>query len=142
MNNHKHYRSIVISAGIFLVLLLWGDLVFARSNAENFPTQKIYIPMFHSRPFFVKKSGPEASPIKKISVNEPGIAEVKIITPYELIIDGRYIGSTMCIIWYEDNSVDFLELRVTGPRPYPRYEVEVIKGIHSCPKDSVINWEW
>ena len=48
------------------------------------------------------------------------------------MIDGRYVGSTMLIVWYEDGSVDFFEIRVTPP-PYPQWrtEVEVIHGLDS-----------
>jgi hypothetical protein len=117
--------------------------VVAKSKAEKFPSQVLTIPCFHSRPLFIKNFRPKPiTPVKKISVNEPGIAEVKIITPYELVIDARYPGSTMCIIWYEDNAVDFFEIRVTLPRPLPQYKVEVIKGVESSVPDSIVDWEW
>lgn len=143
MHYHRNSGPFIILTGIFLLILLCSGTVSARVDAENFPAKIVYVPCFHSRPFFIKNLRPEsASPIKKVSINEPGIAEVKIITPYEFVIDGRHPGSTMCIIWYEDNSVDFFEVRVTGTRPYLRYEVEVIKGINSSVKDSVIKVEW
>ena len=138
MKRYYKMLSILFFLGAFLLICSWPGEVFAR-----FPTQKLYIPCFHSRPLFIKNYRPEpVSPVKKVSVNEPGIAEVKIITPYELVIDARHPGSTMCIIWYEDNKVDFFEIRVTLPRPVPRYEVEVIKGIKSSVRDSIIRWEW
>jgi len=107
--------------------------VIAENDSVNFLSNIIYVPVFHSRPLFIKDfhSGPVA-PVKKISVNEPKIADVKIITPYELVIDGRYPLSTMLIVWYEDNSVDFFEIRVTLPRAYRDFQVEVIRGTESC----------
>ncbi|MCD6486489.1 MAG: pilus assembly protein N-terminal domain-containing protein [Syntrophobacterales bacterium] len=138
MKQDNKMAVVLFFMGVFLLICFSAGEVFAR-----FPTQKLYIPCYHSRPLFIKNYRPEpVSPVKKVSVNEPGIAEVKIITPYELVIDARHPGSTMCIIWYENNETDFFEIRVTLPRPVPRYEVKVIKGIRSLVRDSIIRWEW
>ena len=143
MKRYNKMLSGLISMCALLFISLWAGNVFAQIDAEKFPSKILYVPCFHSRPLFIKNLQPEVvSPVKRISVNEPGIAEVKVITPYELVIDARHPGSTMCIIWYEDNKVDFFEIRVTLPRPVPRYEVEVIKGIRSSVRDSIIRWEW
>lgn len=143
MKRYNKMLSVLISMCALLLISLWAGNVFAQIDAEKFPSKILYVPCFHSRPLFIKNYRPEpVSPVKRVSVNEPGIVEVKIITPYELVIDARHPGSTMCIIWYEDNKVDFFEIRVTLPRPVPRYEVEVIKGIKSSVKDSIIRWEW
>lgn len=135
--DHKMAVVLFFMGAFFLICLSAGD-IFAR-----FPAQILYIPCFHSRPLFIKNMQPgPVSPVKRISVNEPGIAEVKIITPYELVIDARHPGSTMCIVWYENNKVDFFEIRVTLPRPVPQYKVEVIKGLKSSERDSIMEWKW
>ena len=141
----QYHRTLSLRILICALLFLFFQPVnlSAQLDAEKFPSKILYIPCFHSRPLFMKNYRPEpVKPVKKVSVNEPGIAEVKIITPYELVIDARRPGSTMCIIWYEDNLVDFFEIRVTSPRPVRRYEVEVIKGLRSSCRDSIIEWEW
>ena len=120
-----------------LVISLWTGDVRAEDDPEAFPANIIHIPMFHSRPLFLRNFRPESvKPVKKVSINEPRIAEVKVITPYELIIDARYFGSTTMIIWYEDNSVDFFEIRVSPPRPRLTSKMTIIKGtkIFNIPK--------
>lgn len=125
-----------------LIFILLSGTAFG-ANPGAFPTKKIYVPCYHSRPFFIKNLRPDsASPIKKLSINEPEIAEAKIITPYQLVIDGRHPGSTMCIIWYEDGTLDFLEIRVTNPKPGFAWDVEVIKGTKSSVRDSLFRVIW
>ena len=138
MKRYHKIAVILFFMGAFFLICPPEAEVFAR-----FPAQIFYIPCYHSRPFFIKnlQSG-QVSPVKRISVNEPGIAEVKIITPYELVIDARHPGSTMFIVWYENNKTDFFEVRVTTPRPSSKYKLEVIKGLRSSPRDSIIESEW
>lgn len=138
MKRYHKALSILFFPGAFFLICFWAGEALAR-----FPAEILYIPCYHSRPLFIKNFRPEpVKPVKKVSVNEPGIAEVKIITPYELVIDARRPGSTMCIIWYEDNETDFFEIRVTLPRPSAGYKVEVIKGVKSAPCCSIIEWYW
>lgn len=130
----KQYRN-MSWAFIFLCaafISLSAGEARAEVDAESFPSEILYIPCYHSRPVFIKDFRPEqVSPVKKVSINEPNIAEVKVITPYELVVDARHPGSTMFIVWYEDNSVDFFEVRVTAAKVYTEYQVEVIKGVIS-----------
>lgn len=128
---HLRLRGLWALTAGFLVSV-WCTAGISLAGAGDFPAKIIYVPRFHSRPYLVRQVRPEAaSPIKKISINEPGIAEVKVIDPFELVIDGRYPGSTMCLVWYEDGSMDYLEIRVTLPKPNYVYDVEVIKGLDS-----------
>ena len=138
MKQYHRTTVILFFMGAFFLICLSVVEVFAR-----FPAQIFYIPCYHSRPFFIKNLQPgQVSPVKRISVNEPRIADVKIISPYELVIDARHPGSTMFIVWYENKKTDFFEIRVTTPRPLSQYKVEVIKGLKSSPRDSIVEWEW
>ena len=102
-----------------------------QEDAGVVTTHVLQVPMYHSCPVFIKNfREPPLSPVKKVSINEPGIAEVKIITPYELVVDARHTGSTMFIVWYEDNEVDFFEVRVTSPRPVFNPRMQIIRGLN------------
>lgn len=143
----RHKRLFLSMVFSIFISSVWAGEGFAQTDAMNFPAKILYIPCYHSRPLFLKKFlPPPVSPVKKVSVNAPSsgppIAEVKVITPYELVIDAKRYGSTMLIVWYEDNSVDFFEIRVTRPRPVFKTRMEIIRGVESSPDDSFGSWEW
>ena len=63
---------VVVLAGACLFLWGGGNGVLAQHDALDFPAKILYVPMFHSRPLFLKNFRPElVSPVKKISINDP-----------------------------------------------------------------------
>ena len=109
-------------------LTIW--LSAAQALAQDGPRfyRNVNIKCFHS--FYYQSD----QPIKRVSVNEPIIANVKIISPFELMIDGKAPYSTVVTIWFEDESYGALNVRVFNPEmpPYGGIKgVEVLKGVTS-----------
>jgi pilus assembly protein CpaC len=52
--------------------------------------------------------------IERISVTDPGVADVVVITPTELQINGKAIGATSLIIWDKTKTKTFFDLMVVG----------------------------
>ena len=44
-------------------------------------------------------------PVKRVSVTQPAVADVKILTPRQMLVQGKANGSTDLIIWSEDEQV-------------------------------------
>ncbi len=137
MKHHRLSMGYLLLAGI-LVLFTISATAWA-GQSRSLAATTIYVPEKHSRPYFIKMLRPQRpSPVKIISINDTEIAEVKVISPYEMVIDGRKMGSTMCIVWYEDGTKDFLEIRVVQP-DWPSLEVDVIRGLNSSASNSLYN---
>ncbi len=139
MKHHRLSMGYLLLAGI-LVFFTINETAWAGQNQSGMlASTTIYVPEKHSRPYFIKRLRPHRpSPVKIISINDTQIAEVKVISPYEMVIDGLKMGSTMCIVWYEDGTKDFLEIRVVQP-DWPSLEVEVIRGLNSSASNSLYN---
>jgi len=44
-------------------------------------------------------------PVKRVSVTQPAVADVKVLTPRQMLVQGKANGSTDLIIWSEDEQV-------------------------------------
>lgn len=52
------------------------------------------------------------SPVKRISIANPEIADLVLISPKEMIINGKQAGSTSLIIWGDSKDPIFLDLQI------------------------------
>ncbi|HET8625596.1 MAG TPA: pilus assembly protein N-terminal domain-containing protein [Gemmatimonadales bacterium] len=56
-------------------------------------------------------------PLQRFSVGDPGIAEVTIVSPTEVVINGRSLGSTTLLIWDNSADVKVYSVEVTADAP-------------------------
>jgi pilus assembly protein CpaC len=56
-------------------------------------------------------------PLQRFSVGDPGIAEVTIVSPTEVVINGRGLGSTTLLIWDNSSDVKVYSVEVTADAP-------------------------
>jgi pilus assembly protein CpaC len=56
-------------------------------------------------------------PLQRFSVGDPGIAEVTIVSPTEVVINGRSLGSTTLLIWDNSSDVKVYSVEVTADAP-------------------------
>lgn len=53
-------------------------------------------------------------PSERVSIAAPGIAELIVISPTQLQVNGSKIGSTTLIVWERGGKASFFDIRVTG----------------------------
>jgi len=55
--------------------------------------------------------------LQRFSVGDPGIAEATIVSPTEVVINGRGLGSTTLLIWDNSSQVKVYSVEVTADAP-------------------------
>ncbi len=55
--------------------------------------------------------------LQRFSVGEPGIAEATIVSPTEVVINGKGLGSTTLLIWDNSSQVKVYSVEVTADAP-------------------------
>jgi pilus assembly protein CpaC len=65
------------------------------------------------------------SPLDRVSIPQPEIADVLVISPRQILINGKAIGETSLILWGKDKSVKILDLKVHSNRDYKQIKLEV-----------------
>jgi pilus assembly protein CpaC len=53
-------------------------------------------------------------PSKRVSISNPKIAELNLISPTEVLIEGKKIGTTSLIVWNAQGQTSFFDVIVTG----------------------------
>jgi pilus assembly protein CpaC len=56
-------------------------------------------------------------PLQRFSVGDPGIAEATIVSPTEVVINGKGLGSTTLLIWDNSTQVKVYSVEVTADAP-------------------------
>jgi pilus assembly protein CpaC len=56
-------------------------------------------------------------PLQRFSVGDPNVAEVTIVSPTEVVINGRTLGSTTLLIWDNSSDVKVYSVEVTADAP-------------------------
>ncbi|MGH7268475.1 MAG: pilus assembly protein N-terminal domain-containing protein [Candidatus Rokuibacteriota bacterium] len=72
-------------------------------------------------------------PLSAVSVTNAKIADVQVVTPTQLLVNGKATGLTSLVVFYPRNRVQFFDLvvdpapvvPVTAPRPSPPHSVLV-----------------
>jgi pilus assembly protein CpaC len=53
-------------------------------------------------------------PSKRVSVSDPAIAEINLISPTQILINGKKVGATTLITWDMQGNTKFFDVRVNG----------------------------
>jgi pilus assembly protein CpaC len=56
-------------------------------------------------------------PIQRLSIGEPGIAEALVLSPKELLINGKALGTTTLFLWDSVSQVKVYSIEVTADAP-------------------------
>ncbi|MCQ8115580.1 pilus assembly protein N-terminal domain-containing protein, partial [Vibrio parahaemolyticus] len=56
-------------------------------------------------------------PIARFSVGEPDVAEVTILSPTEVLINGKALGTTTLFVWDNQGQVRVYSVEVTADAP-------------------------
>ncbi len=108
---------------------------------DAIPETEIIIPLYKS--YYI--STPPL-PVKTVSVGNPNIADVKIITPRDIIIEAISPGVTTVFLWFVEHDDAWM---VIGRPICMKYivkittdiQVETIKGTAVCPACSLHEWQ-
>ena len=138
------WSTTILFLTIFSICLLWE--IFpgtAFSETDDFiPVNDVVIPLFKA--YYVPTP---PMPVKTASVANPNIADVKIITPKDILIEARGEGITTIFLWFVEHDADWmvigkpvcmkLNVKVTN-----EFVVETIKGTGLCPPCSLREWNY
>jgi pilus assembly protein CpaC len=71
---------------------------------------------------------------KRISISNPEIADVNLISPTEIVVNGKKLGSTNLIVWNKQGQTTFFDITVIGDIDLKKLEAQ-IKEI--APNDAI-----
>src|SRR5437016_556485 len=88
----------------FISLFLAAGELDAQSNTPLEDTENVLvypsIPVIVNKSVVVRLSG-KAS---KVFVTQPQIAEIVVVAPDQLLINGKAVGATSLVVWFEENT--------------------------------------
>ena len=88
----------------FISIFLAAGEMFAQSNTALGDAESVTV--YPSIEVVVNKAIVVRLPRKvtKIAVTQPQIAEVVVVAPDQLLINGKAVGATSLVVWYEQKS--------------------------------------
>lgn len=131
--------KIFILLNIFICFLM-AEKGFSETR-DAIPETEIIIPLYKS--YYI--STPPL-PVKTVSVGNPNIADVKIITPRDIIIEAISPGVTTVFLWFVEHDDAWMVIGRPICRKYivkitTDLQVETIKGTAVCPAGSLHEWQ-
>jgi Flp pilus assembly secretin CpaC len=104
--NEAGWSSILIAT----LVLFFGVAVEAQQPAKipriGFQEDTENVLVYPSIPVVVNKSVVVRLPRKanKVFVTQPQIAEVVVVAPDQLLINGKAVGATSLVVWFEEKT--------------------------------------
>jgi pilus assembly protein CpaC len=114
---------------IFIILLISGSMqsyaVAPTSNGVSVEAETISI--------IVGESTIVRTPLPtiRVAVTDPKIADVKVLTPYQVLLQGTKVGSTDLIIWSEDEK-EVWRWKIRVVMDLPAYKEKLDELFPSC----------
>src|SRR5581483_1018895 len=99
----RRRRSMPWGAMFSVLLGLWGTIRVAHSQ-ETHPT--ISVPVNQSRVVQLRTRS------RTVSVAQPDIADVVVLSPTDLLINGKSVGTTSLVVWNEQGTISHFSLTV------------------------------
>ena len=96
-------RYVLLETLIFISIFLAAGEVYAQSNTLGDVASVTVYPIIE---VVVNKTIVVQLPRKaaKVAVTQPQIAEVVVVAPDQLLINGKAAGATSLVVWYEQKS--------------------------------------
>ena len=90
---------------VFIFLACAGEKLHAQANTAPADTESVLV--YSSIAVAVNKAIVIRLPKKatKVSVTEPRIADVEVVSPDTLLIHGRAVGATSLVVWTEEAKI-------------------------------------
>ena len=126
-------RSIRMPGFVLVCLTLLSTVpaaLLAQPAATGQPEEKNLITVYVRRSEVIRAPWP----VKRVAVTDPKIADVKVLTPDQVLVQGKTVGSTDLILWSEkeqawrariDVDVDLGRLKTELGRLFPGAALEV-----------------
>jgi Flp pilus assembly secretin CpaC len=91
---------------VFMFLFCAEENLHAQTNRPLSDTESVLV--YPSIAVAVNKAVVIRLPKKaiKVSVTEPRIADVEVLSPDTLLIHGRAVGATSLVVWTEEAKID------------------------------------
>jgi Flp pilus assembly secretin CpaC len=91
---------------VFIILSCAGGKLHAQANTAPADAESVLV--YPSIAVAVNKAVVIRLPQKatKVSVTEPRIADVEVVSPDTLLIRGKAVGATSLVVWTEEPKVD------------------------------------
>jgi pilus assembly protein CpaC len=100
MNIKQKTVSSLIAA---IIIFIFASLSYADQAAVP-----IYVAVSKGTILTIKE------PSKRVSISNPDIAELNLVSPTELLINGKKVGNTTLIVWDTQGKTTFFDVMVTG----------------------------
>lgn len=100
MNIQQKTLSCLIAA---IIMLSFSSITFAASTAVP-----VYVAVGKGTILTLKE------PSKRVSISSPDIAELNLLAPTELLINGKKVGNTTLIVWNAQGKTTFFDIMVTA----------------------------
>ncbi len=99
----------IASYNIFLISLLFANVAYGLPTIDEVisSNERLIVPVNQSQLVRVK------SPVTRISIVETEIADVQILDPEEILINGKTVGQTTLIVWQENGNTSTIDVLVT-----------------------------
>jgi pilus assembly protein CpaC len=71
------------------------------------------------------------TPIQRFSIGDPGVAEAVVVSPTEVLINGKTLGTTSLFLWDNSGNIKLYSIEVTADAAgLQRYLTAVLEGEH------------
>ena len=113
---HKNIRYILAA----LIVLVFSSVALAGVPIEVFVGKGTIVTL--------------KEPSKRVSLSNPDIADLNLISPTEVVINGKKIGNTNLIVWDKQGKVTFFDITVIGDIDIKKLEAQIKAA---APNDSI-----
>lgn len=111
--------QIVSALFTFILSICWGERAYSGVATEVVVHKSVLINL--------------QKPSERVSIAAPEIAEIVVISPTQVQVNGKRIGSTTLIIWEKGGKTSFFDLRVKGDVDLLQSQIREKSG----PKDNI-----
>ncbi|HEX2769460.1 MAG TPA: pilus assembly protein N-terminal domain-containing protein, partial [Geobacteraceae bacterium] len=112
-----------IDKNIYALLVLFASLLFPMFATAGVPTEVVV-----NKSVLLNLNKPS----ERVSIANPAIADLIVISPTQLQINGVRIGSTSLIVWEKGGKTSFFDIRVKGDISLLEQQIREI-----APNDSI-----
>jgi len=93
---------------LFLVVFFFALVFYASSIKECWAAVPVEVSIGKGTVVTVKKRS------ERVSISSPDIADIIMISPTEVLINGKKVGSTSLIVWDREGNKTFFDIYVVG----------------------------
>jgi pilus assembly protein CpaC len=98
----------ILSCSLFYSFFIPPDCVYALPTIEDLISkhEQLKIPVNKSQLVLVK------TPVTRVSIVAPEVADVQILDPKEILVSGKSVGQTSLVIWVENGQTRTIDVAV------------------------------